>query len=313
MQQVGNDPELLTKKIMQWFREAEFVYTLSPPELKDHIVDRFLFDTKQGYCSFYAGALVFLLRAAGVPSRVVVGYMGGEVNPLGHYVVVNQYDAHAWAEVWIPGKGWMRVDPTAAVAPERIRDSVQRGLSEQADFLKDYPDVMARYRYSKVMRQVWRSLDYASFSWQRLVVGYDQDRQQKMLQHYFKGVSPTNIALGVLALVMSLLGLIAWWLLRHRYSDQRDVLDRAYLHFCALCAKQGLIRQPGETPYQFAKRLQPFMPNQCAQIEALTQLYMQQRYMQPASQTPASEKGMQLAAKKMRQLAKTLADRGVAI
>lgn len=316
MQHADNDPEVFIQKILQWFREEAFVYTLLPPTLKDNIVDRFLFETKQGYCSFYAGAMVFLLRAAGVPARVVVGYMGGEVNPLGHYVLVNQYDAHAWAEVWLAGKGWTRIDPTAAVAPERIRDSVQRGLSEQADFLKDYPDAMARIRYSKVMRQMWRSLDYASFSWQRLVVGYNQDRQQKMLQHYFKDVSPTNIALSVLAVVMSLLAIIAWWLLRCRQSDPSDALDRAYRHFCSLCAKKGVIRQPGETPYQFAKRLQALLPKQYEQIDALTQLYVQQQYfqqqyvqqphVQQPHQAPTSAMERRVVAKKMRQLIRQL-------
>jgi hypothetical protein len=301
MGEVGDDPEQLTQKILQWFHEEKFVYTLSPPVLKDNIVDRFLFETKEGYCSFYAGALVFLLRSAGVPSRVVVGYMGGEVNPLGHYVVVNQYDAHAWAEVWIADKGWIRVDPTAAVAPQRIRDSVQRGLSEQADFLKDYPLSMARYRHSALLRQVWRSFDYASFSWQRFVVGYDGEKQQEIFKRFFEDANALWLSLMVLAVVLVILGIIAWFILRTGSPGRADELNRAYQYFCDVCAKQGLIRKPQETPNQFARRLQPAMPTQSAQIDEITQLYVQQQY-----QLPTSAAAKHAAVRRIREVARRL-------
>ncbi len=107
------------------FRTQEFVYTLDPPRLAENAVDEFLFDTRSGFCEHYAAAFTIVMRAAGVPARIVTGYQGGEFNPLGGYLLVRQSDAHAWSEIWVAGRGWLRVDPTAAVAPERI----ERGIA----------------------------------------------------------------------------------------------------------------------------------------------------------------------------------------
>ena len=110
--------------------EQPFYYTLTPPLLGGEIVDDFLFRTRQGFCEHYANAFVFLMRAAGVPARVVTGYQGGEMNALGGYMIVRQSDAHAWAEVWLAGRGWVRVDPTGAVAPNRVQEGIYAALSD---------------------------------------------------------------------------------------------------------------------------------------------------------------------------------------
>src|SRR3989344_1763652 len=114
------EPQRIAQAALDHFRRENFVYTLSPPLLGDDPVDEFLFDTRRGFCEHYASSFVALMRAAGIPSRVVVGYLGGEYNAAGNYLIVRQSDAHAWAEVWLPNQGWMRVDPTGAIAPERI-------------------------------------------------------------------------------------------------------------------------------------------------------------------------------------------------
>src|SRR5690606_20431075 len=106
-------------RILHYFQQ-EFIYTLEPPLLGHHSIDEFLWGSKQGFCEHFASAFAFMMRAAGIPARVVVGYQGGEVNPLKNFLVVRQADAHAWTEVWFAGQGWLRIDPTAAVAPERI-------------------------------------------------------------------------------------------------------------------------------------------------------------------------------------------------
>src|SRR5262247_1064620 len=110
--------------MLRMFREQEYVYTMRPPLLAANVVDEFLFATRRGFCEHFAAAFTVVMRAAGIPARVVTGYQGGEFNPYGGYLLVRQSDAHAWSEVWIDGRGWQRVDPTAAVAPERI----ERGL-----------------------------------------------------------------------------------------------------------------------------------------------------------------------------------------
>ena len=110
----------LVRAVLDHFRSGGFEYTLSPPRLGRHSVDEFLFDTKRGYCEHYASAFVVMMRALGVPARVVTGYQGGELNPVDGFVTVRQSDAHAWSEVWLKGRGWSRVDPTAVVAPARV-------------------------------------------------------------------------------------------------------------------------------------------------------------------------------------------------
>ncbi|MDA0707441.1 MAG: DUF3488 and transglutaminase-like domain-containing protein, partial [Proteobacteria bacterium] len=101
--------------VLQKFNNEEFFYTLKPPVLGRDPVDQFLFETRQGFCEHYASAFAVMMRAAGIPARIVLGYQGGELNPVGNYLIVRQADAHAWTEVWLEGVGWSRVDPTAAV------------------------------------------------------------------------------------------------------------------------------------------------------------------------------------------------------
>ncbi len=123
-------PEALVKAALTLFREQAFYYTLTPPLLGAESVDDFLFRTREGFCEHYASTFVFLMRSAGVPARVVTGYQGGEINTLGDYLIVRQADAHAWAEVWLAERGWVRVDPTAAVAPNRIQEGLYAAIAD---------------------------------------------------------------------------------------------------------------------------------------------------------------------------------------
>src|SRR5690606_24509363 len=120
----AGDEQALIDRLLQHFRE-QFRYTLQPPLLGEHSVDEFLWQTKAGFCEHFSGSFVFFLRAAGIPARVVAGYQGGKINPVENYLTVRQYDAHAWAEAWLENRGWVRIDPTAAVAPERIEQGVE--------------------------------------------------------------------------------------------------------------------------------------------------------------------------------------------
>ena len=158
------------------FREQPFVYTMQPPRLADNAVDEFLFDTRKGFCEHYASAFTVVMRAAGVPARVVTGYQGGEFNPFGGYLIVRQSDAHAWSEVWIEGRGWSRVDPTAAVAPERI----QGGLIDAV--AADEP-VPGRLRdASPIWLQVELGWDAVNDFWNQRVVRFDAQSQFDLLE-----------------------------------------------------------------------------------------------------------------------------------
>lgn len=124
--------EFIVENLKARYR-SEYVYSLTTPILGENSADEFLFDTKIGYCEHYAHASAVVLRAAGIPTRLVAGYMGGESNPYQGYVLVRQQDAHAWTEYWQEGQGWLRFDPTAAVAPERIMRGSDASLSERGE------------------------------------------------------------------------------------------------------------------------------------------------------------------------------------
>lgn len=135
--ETGN-PQAYIDKVLARFSEQAFAYTLNPPTLGERdTIDAFLFDSQRGFCAHYAGSFVFLMRAAGIPARVVVGYQGGEWNDAGQYLAVHQYDAHAWAEVWLAGRGWVRIDPTTAVAPSRTEQGLEAAVQAEGTFLAD--------------------------------------------------------------------------------------------------------------------------------------------------------------------------------
>ena len=165
------------ERVLRWFTEEEFVYTMSPPLLGRDSVDQFLFGERRGFCEHYASAFAVLLRAAGIPARVVVGYQGGERNPYQAYLLVHQFDAHAWAEVWIEGRGWVRVDPTGAVSPGRIgaftRLRAPRGAFGSA------VDSVISPGLAQQLRAVWEA---ANNRWNQWVLNYTQTRQLDMLK-----------------------------------------------------------------------------------------------------------------------------------
>ncbi len=200
----GNDPrhdEQLVTAVLQHFRAEKFSYTLSPPPLGRHSIDEFLFETRQGYCEHYASAFVFLMRALQIPARVVTGYQGGELNPVDGYLTVRQADAHAWAEAWLPGRGWVRVDPTAAVAPNRI----ERGAAELARRAGGaLAGIGADHSWLRSLRYNWEAVQNG---WNQWVLSYTQDRQREFVQRLGLAPSLENVAL-LLAIVMG--ALLAW-------------------------------------------------------------------------------------------------------
>ena len=157
-------------------------------------MDAFLFDTRRGFCEHYASAFVVMMRAAGVPARVVAGYQGGEINPVNRTVIVHQFDAHAWAEVWLPGEGWTRVDPTGAVAPERIEMGLEDAIAGEGTFLPDSPLSPLRYRSIRWLNRLRLQYDALTYRWQSWVVGFDGKVQFDLLRDVFGEVSAGRFA-----------------------------------------------------------------------------------------------------------------------
>lgn len=235
------------------FYRASFHYTLQPPLLNNDRIDDFLFNTRKGFCEHFAGSFVFLMRAAGIPARVAVGYMGGEVDEGSGFVVVRQYDAHAWAEVWLEGSGWRRVDPTAAVAPERIDMSVADAYASQARFTSGADGFLLR-QFS-LLNRMRLELDRFDYVWSRWVLSYSEERQLAFLQKLGL-LSPWRIAAwgaGIVALAFMALCIFLYW--RERGDVKEHPATRHYRSLCNAYARLGIAREISETPLHFAERV----------------------------------------------------------
>jgi transglutaminase-like putative cysteine protease len=237
------------RAVLALFRNEQFVYTLQPPLLGRDAVDQFLFDTRAGFCEHYAGAFVVLMRAMQVPARVVTGYQGGEFNPVDGYLTVRQSDAHAWAEVWLAGQGWRRVDPTAAVAPERVEHNLARalppapvfGLGPLLALQNDPTSWLARLRFTMAAM---------NNAWNQWVLDYNPDRQRSFLEELSAALFQWRSMAG-LALATAL----ALWLRQRGLRRRVDPLERLYGAFCRQQARHGYARRPDEGPMAYAARL----------------------------------------------------------
>jgi protein-glutamine gamma-glutamyltransferase len=245
--QRGEADAALADAVLAHFRDNGFRYTLEPPRLGVHTVDEFMFDTRLGYCEFYASAFVFLMRAMDVPARVVTGYQGGEMNPVDGFLIVRQSDAHAWAEVWLRGRGWVRVDPTAVVAPVRIQrgaDALQAAQPGGTPLFSlgggGQSPITAVLR---TLRFNWEAMENR---WNQWVINYSADRQMSMLAAL--GFERNWQVLGaLLALGGSLaLGVMAYFSLRHR--QRRDPLADLDLRFRTRLEAAGVKVRPADGP-----------------------------------------------------------------
>ncbi len=256
------------ERLLQWFNKEAFVYTLNPPLLGRDTVDEFLFGERRGFCEHFASAFVVMLRAAGIPARVVAGYQGGERNPFEDYLLVHQFDAHAWAEAWIEGRGWVRFDPTAAVAPERIESSLGDVLG--AEFLANSPLAMQRYRRIPLLGWISMRWDLVTYHWARLVLQYDTERQMALLQRLLGEITPARLAIALLTAGGSVMLLVALSLLGWRESRHHDPGTRAYLLACTRLAALGIPRQHGEGPCDYAQRVADSRPDIGPLFQAIT-------------------------------------------
>ena len=259
--------------VLGLFREQAFYYTLTPPGLARDSVDDFLFNTRQGFCGHFASAFTNLMRAAGIPARVVAGYQGGDWNPVGGYLIVRQSHAHAWSEVWLPGAGWRRVDPTAAVAPERI----ERGLEGSFARSELLPDAFARGSpFLWRARMFWDNLNA---EWNDWVVQFDRATQESLLVNL--GFDDPDwrafaAALGIgLALAVAILA--AWLALEFR-PRRADPAAAAYRRFTGRLARRGIEIRVGEAPRDFAKRIRRLRPDLGMPALAITETYLRLRY-----------------------------------
>jgi transglutaminase-like putative cysteine protease len=267
----GNDSAAILAAAEAFFNQQLLAYTLNPPLLGADSVDEFLFDTKRGFCEHFASSFVFALRAAGVPARVVAGYQGGEVNPVDGYLVVRQYDAHAWTEVWLAGRGWVRVDPTAISAPRRIADNMAAAVpSGEALPLLARTDL-------QWLREIRIQLDAITNTWNQWVLGYNPQRQRDFLQSLGLNDPDWRTMTAVLAVFSGgVLLILTAWILYQRV--QIDPARRAWLRFTKRLAARQIVWHEWEGPYDFARRAAEALPAHAEAIHAIANSYARLRY-----------------------------------
>jgi transglutaminase-like putative cysteine protease len=274
------DPREKLQDILQFFQSQDFSYTLSPPPLpqKDPI-DAFLFQTRAGYCEHFAQAAVWMARAAGLPARIVVGYQGGEYNQLAEFILVRESDAHAWAEVWLPGRGWNRIDPTSFVAPIRIEQGIRQIHPEL--YVNPLWDIQGLNWMYSAWTQVSMAWDALNYSWREWVVGYS-NRQQSSL---FSALGLTAdirdflpqlilIALGTFLTFMLFLALV----LHFSRPAKQDPVQTLYLRFQKKLKKAGIHPLAYEGPLDLANRAGKTRPDLDAKIQYIISLFIAQRF-----------------------------------
>jgi len=275
-QKAHGKPDQIVAQALAFFRSQGFVYTLSPPALRPHEIERFLFETKAGFCEHYASTFSLLMRLAGIPSRVVGGYLGGEYNELGKYYLVRQSSAHAWSEVWLEGSGWVRVDPTAVVAPERVQNSIANNLgdigSPVAFRSKNFPLL------ERILHTASLTWDAINTRWHIWVLGYDNKQQDRLLDFMGLGfLDHVGIVSFVVLICFGVLAIVAF-ILAHQKPQATDIIVRLYQRFERRLSRIGLVRLNYEGPQDFAKRVMRNRPDIKSEINTITGLYMRLRY-----------------------------------
>ncbi len=273
----GLDDLAIVKAALDMFRGKDFYYTLRPPVLGRNSVDEFLFDTHRGFCEHYSSSFTVLMRAAGIPARVVTGYQGGEKNDVGDYYLVRQSDAHAWSEVWLAGKGWVRVDPTAAVAPQRVEKGIGAALEGTGD-LPAYLDPSRRsYQLRAMLQAQW---DWANAEWNRWVLGYGPDLQQEVLGRF--GLDDwSDMILALTVAITLILGVLGLGLMRQFLPRREaDPVQQLWRKACKRLARAGFSQRPDEGPLDFAGRVTAGRPDLATAMDRVCALYLRLRYLQ---------------------------------
>lgn len=287
-------PEAIVQATLRMFRQEPFVYTLQPPPLGRNSVDDFLFKTRRGFCEHYSSAFTFLMRAAGIPTRVVTGYQGGERNELGDFFRVTDADAHAWSEVWLEGKGWVRVDPTAAVAPNRI----ELGLSEAMQDSGELPSFLQRGGLNWIRDNLTTQWDWMNTQWNRWVLAYGPEVQMDLMRRI--GIEDWRGMIIALTVSASLiLGIIGLLLLRQfTPARNQEVAVRLWAQLQKRLLRAGIAQRPAEGAGSFADRVALETPELGDAVRRAATIYQQLRYLEGA--TPALQEELARAIKAIR-------------
>ncbi len=276
---VSTDREY-ANSVLAHFRQNQYFYTLNAPLLGENRIDEFLFDTMAGFCEHYASSFTYLMRSAGIPARVVVGYQGAEANPYENYLMVYQYNAHAWSEVWFEGEGWIRFDPTGAVSPTRIEQGVQEALRDDPAFMEDGLFSAARFGGIGWLNAMRLRLDAIEYEWNQLVVNYDEDVQFELFERLFGEVTERKVIILMATLAFIVIIAVGFTVINIEPRIKRTPINRFYLSICKELAKINLVRRRGEGPIAFRVRVCTERPELAAAMTELTDLYVRLSYVE---------------------------------
>lgn len=273
-----SDDLQLVRAVLDHFGQDPFAYTLRPPLLDAaSSSDQFLFETKRGFCEHYSSSFALLMRYAGIPARIVTGYQGGERNPISGHFTIRQSDAHAWTEIWLADRGWVRIDPTGAVAPERVEQGISGALGDD-EYLS--PLILGSGPLLSRLRFGW---DAANAAWNRRILGYGRDAQRQFMRKLGLNTSASTMVAVLTSAGIITLGLLAAWLAFGARVRERDPLLRAWRRFGAKLARIDLPRLPHEGPHDYARRVATARPDLGPSVIAIADQFGALRYGNGAS------------------------------
>ena len=277
----NSSPRAIVNSALQFFRTQRFRYSLSPGEYRKNDLDEFLFHRRVGFCEHYAASFATLMRLAGIPARVVVGYLGGEYNDLGRFFLVRQADTHAWCEVWLPDSGWTRADPTSAVAPGRasldLNSFLERRTAsgEMGTRRSAFVTELTRSVIFTNVRLVWETVSY---EWDTRLLGFDADVQEALLASAgFANRGSFFLIAEILVVAVALLVIYAGWM--QLWTRARaDRVKALYERFCRKAARLGARRDAWEGPSDFSRRAAQLLPMESERIRQISNTYIALRY-----------------------------------
>jgi transglutaminase-like putative cysteine protease len=289
-----SDKEIVNQAL-RYFNTNPFVYTLTPPTYLENPVDEFLFQGRAGFCEHYATSFNQLMRIAGIPSRLILGYQGGEYNDLGDYFIIRQYHAHAWSEVWLENQGWVRVDPTAAVAPERIEYPLRLTFGKEG--APALFEIEGSGLTATMIRQFTHALDSVNIQWRQWIIGYSREHQFTLMRNLgMDRFSTLQLGLVSASIVVIMLSIVIFNIVRQgRFRLTTN--QQLYQKFCKKLSRLGITRRAFEGPLDFATRAARNRPDLAQQINAISQLYITLRYS-PKSDEKARQRSL---ARRIRQ------------
>jgi len=266
------DPLQLSNRFLRWLRR-DFKYTISAPPVGFHATDEFLFTTRLGFCQHFSSAYAVFMRAAGVPTRVVTGFVGGHYNQLGDYWLLRAKDAHAWDEIWIEGRGWIRVDPTAAIAPENILDTLDDlQARQQAGGAGGFSDA------ARLFAPMLDGSDFLRRQWNRLVLGFNAERQKSLLSPLGIKEADAWRLVTAFAIGSGLALLATLWFLLHEHRDRSPPLVAAWREFTARLRRAGIEKRADEPALSFGRRAAALLPAQAEWLLSVSGRYAGWRY-----------------------------------